>query len=122
MKAQLAALAAVILIPLAARADIPPPETEPCKSASAGQACTYQGAKGTCQQSTCTGLDYSVDASVPGSRTYECLKCLDTKVPTDGGGSGCSLAPSGPRATDLLALALAGTFSGLFLLARRRRK
>lgn len=62
-----------------ARADVPPPETQPCSGKQVGAACTYNGA-GTCQESTCSRLDYAHwdrDASSsPPSMNYACVKCL----------------------------------------------
>ena len=62
-----------------ARADVPPPETEPCVGKAAGAECTYLG-PGVCQEGTCSKLDYSKwdrDASSsPPMTTYPCLKCV----------------------------------------------
>jgi cobalamin biosynthesis Mg chelatase CobN len=64
-----------------ARADVPPPETEPCLNKTAGAACVYgDGGTGTCQEQTCSKIDYlgwDRDASSsPPTASYACLKCI----------------------------------------------
>jgi len=75
--ASLFALATLLAIPV--RADLAPPETQPCQGKAAGAACNYNGA-GACRSETCTKLDYANwdhDASTsPPSTTYACLKCV----------------------------------------------
>ena len=137
MRTLLAAIAVLVVsAPSLASADVIPPEETACQGSKVkGDACTLAtGGKGTCQDSTCTHLDYSRDASTPGSITSPCLKCLDGsgEVPVAAGrdagdainpekAGGCSLAPSSPAGRDLLALGFAGVFSALFLVRRRRR-
>jgi hypothetical protein len=82
--ASLVALATLLATP--ARADVAPPETEPCQGKTTGDACVYNGS-GTCQTQTCSKLDYAHwdrDASSsPPSATYACLKCIaGTTMPT----------------------------------------
>jgi hypothetical protein len=70
-----------LTFPLAAtaRADVLPPEVGACQSKQAGEPCTYNGS-GTCQNQTCSRLDYSRwdrDASSgPPTTSYACLMCL----------------------------------------------
>ncbi|MBN2574895.1 MAG: hypothetical protein JXP73_10055 [Deltaproteobacteria bacterium] len=131
---------AVLFLGNAARADVPPPETEPCVGKQVGDACVYNGS-GTCQNQTCSKLDYASwdrDASSsPPSTTYACVKCVvgtptetntatATNTNADGGeppseeDSGCSI---GRRTTAkrVVPWLLAATFSLLFLYGRRRR-
>ena len=134
-------LFAAILLGGPARADVAPPETADCQGKAAGAACVYLG-NGTCQNQTCSKLDYANwdrDASSsPPSASYSCLKCMagtstntstvtNTVTNTDGGvppanDSGtCSI---GRQATvkRIAPWFLAGAFSLLFLFARRRRQ
>jgi hypothetical protein len=107
--------------------DVSPPEQVACEREMKlkGQGCRLDatGATGTCQESTCSNIDYSNrnDAGGWGTRTYACLKCLDANghVPTSAGG--CSFVPATSSFRELGALALAGSFSLLFFLRRRRR-
>jgi hypothetical protein len=73
-------VAAVPLLGFPARADVAPPETEPCLSKQAGDACTYNNASGTCLDQTCSKIDYANwdrDASwPPPSMTYACVECI----------------------------------------------
>jgi hypothetical protein len=89
---------ALSFLALPARADVAPPETQPCVSKAAGDACTYNGA-GTCQSQTCGRLDYANwdrDASAsPPTTTYACLKCLTDTVTT----TASNTATSTPTAT-----------------------
>ena len=131
-------LFAVAFFGATARADIPPPEVEPCQGKTAGTACVYNGA-GTCQDQTCDKADLSHwdhDASSsPPTTSYACLKCIggtdtntstSTVTNTDGGppandSGSCSI---GRQATvkRMAPWFLAGAFSLLFLFARRRRQ
>ena len=136
-----------MLISLSARADLAPPETQPCLGKAAGDACVYNGA-GTCQSQTCSKLDYAHwdrDASSgPPSTIYACLECIagaSTATPTstatstqtaantntDGGtlpsndDSACSIGKQ-VTAKRVAPWLLAGVFSLLFVIARRRRQ
>jgi hypothetical protein len=132
-------LCASALFASPSRADVAPPETQPCVGKATGAACVYNG-NGTCQTETCSKLDYANwnrDASSwPPSKTYTCLKCLigtttDTNTVTstesDGGGdapsyadSSCSISRQG-TAKRIAPWLMAGAFSLLFLFGRRRR-
>jgi hypothetical protein len=140
MKAHLVVAALLSLWSVPALADVTPPEEEACMSAAKGQTCTLgfssssnQGAKGTCQDSTCGHIDYQHwDGGHPGSVQYACLKCLtpDGGLPVlvDGGSpvaedkstGGCSSLSTSSTAKEFGAIAIAGSFSLLFLLRRRR--
>ena len=132
-------LSAVCFVALPARADVAPPENEPCLGKGVGAACTY-GTAGTCQSQTCTKLDYAGwnhDASAgPPSTSYACVQCVTgtststntgTNTNADGGDSpskdsgACSIGKQSPakRAAPWL---LAAGFSSLFLIGRRRRR
>jgi len=133
-------VSAMLFLGVAAHADVPPPETEPCVGKQPGDACVYNGS-GTCQNQTCSRLDYAnwdQDASPsPPSTTYACVKCVaglptdtntatDTSTSADGGeppsddDSGCSI---GRRSATqrVVPWLLAAAFSLLFLRRRRRR-
>lgn len=126
-----------------ARADVAPPETQPCVGKSAGDACVYNG-NGTCQAQTCNKLDYANwdrDASSsPPSTTYVCVKCIvgtttgtmtatntatntnsDGGTPPSNGDSSCSIGRQG-AAKRVAPWLMAGAFSLLFLFGRRRRQ
>ena len=131
-------LLAALLLASPARADVAPPETQPCVGKAAGAACVYNG-NGTCQTQTCSKLDYANwdrDASSsPPSTTYTCVKCLigtttgtDTATNTSADGGPPSVNDSGScsigRQATVKRVApwfLAGAFSLLFLFGRRRR-
>ena len=106
-----------MLLSSPARADITPPEAESCVGKAAGDACVYNGA-GACQDQTCTGIDYAHwdhDASSqPPSTTYACLKCVADD-------SACSIGKQA-TARRVAPWLLAGAFSLLFVVARRRRQ
>lgn len=92
-----------------ARADVPPPDVSGCNNKEAGDDCkTDEGASGTCEQSTCSRLDYSTDP--PSSQQYDCLKCT-----IDDGG--CAMR-SGPAALGALG---GGAVAAALLLWQRRR-
>ena len=131
-------LCASVLFSSPSRADVAPPENQPCVGKAAGAACVYNG-NGTCQTRTCSKLDYANwdrDASSsPPSTTYACLQCLigtttgaDTATNTraDGGplpsngDSSCSIGRQG-TAKRIAPWLVAGAFSLLFLFGRRRR-
>jgi hypothetical protein len=134
------------LLPARARADLPPPDTLSCHTASVGDPCdpdgqaTDGGTKaGTCQKATCTRLDYANwnrDASAaPPTMDYECLKCViardagtDAASATGGaggaatGGSGGAAATGGaaggaPKSDSGCAVSGPGTAFGPWLLA-----
>jgi hypothetical protein len=125
-------LFAAMLLGTAARADVAPPETEPCVGKAAGAACAYNGA-GTCQSQTCLS---------PSAGGYACLECITstntntttntntvtaTNTNTDGGtppskdDGACSIAKQA-TAKRVAPWLLAGAFSLLFLFGRRRRQ
>jgi len=132
-------LSAVCFVALPARADVAPPENEPCLGKAVGAACTY-GIAGTCQTQTCSKLDYSNwdrDASAgPPSKSYACVQCVTgtststntgTNTNTDGGDSpsnsngACSIGKQS-SATRVAPWLLAAAFSSLFLIGRKRRR
>jgi len=122
-------LFAAILFDAPARADMAPPETQPCVGKAAGDACVYDG-NGTCQTQTCGKIDYANwdhDASsMPPSTTYVCLKCMaetyaDGGTPPANGDSSCSIGRQG-TAKRIAPWLMAGAFSLLFLFGRRRRQ
>ena len=123
---QLAALLglAMALLALESRADIPLAEEEACdKNHKAGDPCTYvdeqshKRTQGTCRDSTCP---WRPDEPMP-----PCFKCVPRQQPKPKQTpDDCSVATS-PVATDATARRIApwlmaGTFSLLFLLRRRR--
>ena len=143
--ASLFALATLLAIPV--RADLAPPETQPCQGKAAGAACNYNGA-GACRSETCTKLDYANwdhDASTsPPSTTYACLKCVpgegtatttttttttstttatktDDNPPPAKDDGACSVGKS-TTAKRVAPWILAGAFSLLFLFGRRRKQ
>ena len=107
-------VAAVPLLGFPARADIAPPETQPCLSKQAGDACTYNNASGTCLAQTCSKLDYAnwdQDASsAPPSMTRSASAARTDGVSVSGRHSGTRIAP---RASVIEAMACASTIAGL---------
>jgi len=145
------ACSAILLLALPARADVTPPETQPCVGKQAGDACTL-GAAGTCQYQTCIKLDYANwdrDASMsPPSTTYVCLQCItsnatntttntatssptttntttttitSTDTQTSQDDGFCSIGKTS-AARRIAPWLMAGAFSLLFLFGWRRRK
>jgi hypothetical protein len=132
---------APMLVGARAYADVAPPETEPCQAKSAGTACTYSGHAGTCQDQTCTKLDYygwNRDASAaPPTTSYDCRMCVtattsntavntatgtttDTSTSTDDGGW-CAIGK--PQTMKRLGPWLLGAaFSLLFVFGKRRKQ
>jgi hypothetical protein len=93
-----------------ARADVPPPDAEPCLSKKAGDDCSFQGKSGRCEAKKCTR------ASPTGSTEYDCLLCT---LPTSSDG-GCS--SMGPGARHAAPLGLVGALAMIALRWRRRRR
>ena len=56
-------------------ADVIAPDVAACQSGSAGSVCTVDGAKGSCQVSRCSRLDYSQGVP-PRVAESDCLKCI----------------------------------------------
>jgi hypothetical protein len=131
-------LFSAMLFGASARADVAPPETQPCVGKAAGDACVYNG-NGTCQMQTCSKSDYynwDRDASSsPPITTYDCVKCIvgtttgtstatntnaDGGTPPSNGDSSCSIGRQG-TAKRIAPWLMAGAFSLLFLFGRRRR-
>jgi hypothetical protein len=128
----------VFVIPCVAlpvRADVAPPEPDPCQGKSVGTACTTGGSKGTCQTATCTRIGYDQwdrDGGGPPIVSYECLACATSTTPAagasaDGGDSpandkgACSISKSS-NAKRVAPWLIATAFSSLFLITRRRRR
>jgi len=139
--AYLIIVTAPILVGSRARADMAPPETEPCHAKSAGDACTYNSRAGTCQDQTCTKTDYygwNRDASSePPTTSYGCRMCVtattsntavttatgtstDTSTPSNDNGW-CSIGKPGTMGRIGSWLMGAG-FSLLFFFGRRRKQ
>lgn len=100
-----------VLLSVPARADLPPPDVGSCSGKSEGDAC----GSGTCVRAMCSRMapsrtqDGSVEAR---AESYDCLRC-DASEDT-GCGSVGGVGKAAPWA-------IAGAFSLLFLLRRRRR-
>jgi hypothetical protein len=134
-------LFATLLAGASARADVAPPETEPCIGKAVGAACVY-GGPGTCQNQTCNKTDYynwDRDASSsPPITSYACVKCIvgtstttttDTATNTNPDGGAPPAKDDGSCSIGKQAIAkrvapwlLAGAFSLLFLFRRRRQQ
>jgi hypothetical protein len=143
-------VAVVLAVPSLAWADAVPPDTYACDPASApshfdsskiGTPCSFNGAQGTCQKTTCSGIDYEhwdrdASATAP-SIKFDCLECTTsdggTSPTTDGGHatSTGSTSPSsnsgGCSATGTSALRSAGPWLlalviPLLTFASRRRR
>lgn len=125
-------VAAGLLAPHIARADVPPEESEACEGKTAGQPCTLRGQAGSCQPGKCSRLDYS-KGTPPEVVESDCVRCTSdgaanpapasatgadassnkTEPPPVSGGR-CSFVGEGAG----LSLAL---FGALGLVLRRRR-
>jgi hypothetical protein len=69
------ALASALLLPSAARADIPPMGLKACEGKAKGDACKDEGDQaGTCQPDKCSKLDYS-KGTPPSSVEWDCIRC-----------------------------------------------
>jgi len=75
------ALATSLLLPQAARANIPPEEPDACVGKAKGDACTNRLRPGTCKPAKCSKLDDS-KGTPPLSVEYDCLQC-DPAPPPD---------------------------------------
>ena len=111
---------AVSLSAASAFADAIPPDVSACNGKAAGDGCTMQTpstVNGTCQNSTCTKLDYSHldDAGVPTSTSYACLQCQTSDGGTSSGGDGGTQTNQGGGGCNAAGVRAAGTF-GLALL------
>ena len=97
-------------------ADALPPEAIDCFGKQIGDACIDRSTQqsGSCREGTCTSQ--KIDA---GPITYQCNRC-DTSVPPDGDGA-CTLGSQG-AVRKVGPWLLAGLFSLLFLIGRRRHR
>ncbi len=116
MKLLLASIAAVTVMassPLTF-ADVPPERVD-CPGKKVGDACTDRTTKkaGTCQADTCGSP--TLDAGPTG---YQCLTCSGPPPSHDGG---CAIA-SKPTLKRVGPWLVAGMFSLLFFVGRRRRR
>ena len=97
-----------LMVAGAARADVIPPDMEPCTGKAAGTTCTFLSHPGTCVSSTCSKLDYANwdrdAASGPPTRSYACILCrtgtattttTTTAPPTDTTTATSVIAPTG---------------------------
>ena len=98
----IALLAPFVCFAAPARADLIPPEVGACQAKQAGDTCTYTNS-GTCQNQTCSKLDYANwdrDASSgPPSTTYACLKCMAGSSTVTSTGTGTATPTETPTAT-----------------------
>lgn len=128
----LAALAVAALVSApAARADVPPPDTEACNGRTLGDTCTVPGGpSGTCQNSTCQRLDYANwnrDASsMPPTMNYACVRCLPAGASGDAGTTtpppstrACSVSPGRDAVQTSFAWLGAFALAGLWRARRR---
>ena len=100
-----------------ASADVAPPPEADCSSKAVGTGCRIDGAPGTCQESTCSRLDYSSAGGPPASVTYDCLECIAGGTPPSDDDDGCAVSGTG-RTSGALALVLGASL----LVFRRRRR
>jgi len=115
-----------LLLASAARADVAPPNLEPCVGKAIGAFClTATAVPGTCQNSTCQRIDYANwnrDASSsPPSLSYPCVLCTAIVTPPPGEGCSCTIG-QGSLARRAAPWLMAGAFSLLFLFRRRRSR
>ncbi len=96
-----------------ASADVPPPGIEECEGRDVGAACDVGGRAGSCQDSTCSRLDYS-DGTPPSPVQYPCRLCVAGAAPTTSSG-GCAAQPGGGSVAGL------GVLAALLLGLRGRR-
>jgi hypothetical protein len=116
-------------VPSVALADVVPTEEWVCRGLEKGEKCSLSDSsrKGTCQDSTCSRSDYS-HGTPPTSVEYDCLKCLDENgvvpsgITSDDTSGGCNVVPGTSTFNEVGALVLAGSFSLLFFLRRRRHR
>lgn len=126
------AVVAVLSLSIPAYADPVPPDVWACQGKVVGAACVVDGGAGVCQAATCTKLVMVDGSSTP--MQVSCSSCV--KGLADGGsgagGSGaggqaasddgsCAIG-SGGRVSQVGPWLLAGVFSLLFLVRRRRRR
>jgi len=94
---RLTLLSIVLLFGSQAHADVIPPEVGACQNKQLGDPCTNGSSTGTCQNQTCSKLDYTSwdrDASSsPPSVSYACLKCIPGSNTSTTTGTG-SLTPT----------------------------
>jgi len=116
-----------LLLVGAARADVAPPNLEPCVGKAIGALClTDTAVPGTCQDTTCQRLDYAHwdrDASSsPPSASYPCVLCtaIIKDIPPAEGCS-CTLG-KGSLAKRAAPWLMAGAFALLFRFSRRRSR
>jgi len=70
------ALASALLLPSAARADVPPMGLKACEGKAKGDACKDEGGQaGACQPDKCSKLDYS-KGTPPSSVEWDCIRCM----------------------------------------------
>jgi len=101
--------------PLAARADLAPPDTIGCVGKKAGDSCTNDSVAGVCKDDTCTSEKPDGTSS-----SYSCLRCLPGS--SDGGCAvGGRASGEGLTAKRIGPWLLAGLFSLLFVFRRRKR-
>lgn len=91
---------ALALAPAVARADALPPETSPCTTKKAGDACTFLEVSGVCTDSTCkSGGGPEADGGTRPVYESACLRCVgsDAGSPAaDAGSSGSSGTSESP--------------------------
>lgn len=117
--------------PVAARADVIPPDVTACERLAVGAACggAMGVARGTCQNATCARLDYASwnrDAmAMPPTVQYACVRCLagtadGGPAPTLSGDGGCQVpaGPVGARAAPWLLMGLAWAAARLWRARR----
>ena len=131
------ALASSLLLPSAARADIPPMGLKACEGKAKGNDCKDEGGQaGTCQPDKCSKLDYS-KGTPPSSVEWDCIRCMPgaaepavaatPAAPPAAPAAGTPAEPTptpGPKAGGCSIAGDGGGFGLLLLLAfgaRRRR-
>jgi hypothetical protein len=110
-------LLGLLVLALAASADVIDPREGACRDRKAGASCTIGGARGTCVERTCGRNDYSGGVP-PKSRSVPCVVCEVSQAPAGVAGTP-EVAPGSAAALGIGALVLAG---GVILAWRWHRR
>lgn len=112
------ALASSLLLPRAARADVPQTDIDACAGKAKDDLCEDNG-PGTCQPRKCDKLDYSKGVP-PTMREWDCNKCIPGRPKSDVAPAPAAATPGvpapAPKSAANSGCAIAGDSGGLSLL------